>query len=129
MRPNPTRRPKVVVIDEDPVVSVRVARLLKADHEVRVFDGARCALEWLTKSDDWDVILSDLVTTSTTGIDVYRGIEEAKPRRVHDIVFMVGEAGAGLRREILSDIECPIVDKAGSATELRLAIARAVTSR
>ena len=86
-------RGRVLVVDDDPLVSAALRRTLVREHEVEVVVSARRALELLTSpAGDFDIILCDLMMPEMTGMELYAHVQTAAPERARRMVFITGGA-------------------------------------
>jgi two-component system NtrC family sensor kinase len=84
---------RVLVIDDDPEVSLALARIIGAPHGVELAETARDAKErLLTRREDYDVIFCDLMMPDITGMDLHDAIAAQRPEILGRLVFM--SAGA-----------------------------------
>ena len=79
---------RVLVVDDEPLIREMVCDAL-AKHEVTPVSNGREALERIF-SEDWDLILCDMVLPELSGLDVYRQIEARRPEILEKLVFMTG---------------------------------------
>src|SRR5207244_1871619 len=59
--------PKVLVIDDEPMIRSLVKRLLSGRFRVTTVDGVRSALATLNQASDYDAILCDLMMPGESG--------------------------------------------------------------
>jgi signal transduction histidine kinase/CheY-like chemotaxis protein len=82
-------RRRLLVVDDDVLVSRTLGRLLKG-HVVDVASSGREALQRLEKDRDYDLVLCDLMMPGLTGMDVYEEIEQRYPELAERVVFISG---------------------------------------
>lgn len=104
------RRPRVLVIDDEPRYTSSLRMLLEPDHEVHVCATAPAGLEVLSSGAPFDVILCDLMMPQMTGMELY---ERVTPSLRGRIVFLTGgatneEARAFLARPDVAHLEKPL---------------------
>jgi len=90
--PVPQRRPRVLVVDDSPLMARGLARALKPDHDVAMLTSAREALKCLTQSGRFDAVLCDLMMPEMTGVDFHRELERLKPDVAQRVLFFTGGA-------------------------------------
>lgn len=107
----PARRAKVLVIDDEPLVTTTLQRGLGAHHHVVVAAQARDALALIERGETFDMILCDLMMPDVSGIDVHRYLEREHPALLPRMVFMTGGAFTARAREFLRDVANEHIDK------------------
>jgi signal transduction histidine kinase/ActR/RegA family two-component response regulator len=113
-------RGRVLVVDDDPLVSSALRRTLMRDHEVEVVVSSRRALELISSSQgDFDVILCDLMMPEMTGMELYAHLETAVPERVRRFVFITGGAYTPAAKAFLDRVRNPRVEKPFDPEKLR----------
>ena len=113
-----TRRARVLVIDDEPLVGASLTRALKM-HDVEYCDEAESALD-LALSREFDVILCDLMMPGMTGQEFYAALPDDLAER---IVFMTGGAFSPKARAFIENVSTPVLAKPFSADELRTLVA------
>lgn len=96
-----TARRRLLVVDDDVLVSRTLGRLLKG-HDVDVASSGRDALERLETDRDYDLVLCDLMMPDLTGMDVFEEIERKYPKLAERVVFI---SGGGLTERSRAFIE------------------------
>jgi len=85
-----TRRPFILVIDDEPLVAaVIVETLVLVGYEVETAKNGREALEKIATC-SYDLILSDLRMPDLDGMDLYRELERHAPRLLQRLIFLSG---------------------------------------
>jgi DNA-binding response OmpR family regulator len=89
--PSPrTRRPFILVIDDEPLVAaVIVETLVLVGYEVETAKNGREALEKIAAC-SYDLILSDLRMPELDGVGLYRELEWRAPRLLPRLIFLSG---------------------------------------
>jgi len=85
------RRGRILVVDDDPLIHRTMKRLLR-EHELVSEEHAQDALARLARGERFDVILSDLMMPTMTGIEFYDQLRVRHPELVHRVVFVTGGA-------------------------------------
>lgn len=106
----PTRRRRVLVVDDDPLIRAVLRRQLRGHHDVVLADGGRAATE-LCQRESFDVILCDLMMPEVSGVRVYQAIREHTPGLERRIVFMTGGVFDPDVAEFLDCVENVCFDK------------------
>lgn len=90
--PSPSsRRLRLLVIDDEPLVGRAVARQLR-EHDVVVETRAQSALERLCEGERFDAILCDLMMPEFSGIQLYERLRRERPEMTDRMLFMSGGA-------------------------------------
>ncbi len=75
----PTRRSRVLVVDDEARIARGLARALRREHDVYTLTSAREALKCLTEDDSFDAVLCDVMMPEMTGVDLHRELEQWRP--------------------------------------------------
>jgi CheY-like chemotaxis protein len=86
-----TRRGRVLVIDDDPILRALMGKTLGEDHDVVCAVDGRHALELLVGT-SFDVILCDLMMPRMTGVEFYAELERVRPELAACTIFITGGA-------------------------------------
>ncbi len=123
-------RARILVVDDEPNVTVSLQRALRSEHEVAMANDAREALELLARDRGFDVILCDVMMPGMTGMDLYAELEKRAPELAGRVVFMTGGAFTPRAVSFLQEISNPKIGKPLKLEELRMLISqRAVESQ
>jgi len=102
MEPQPTRRKVLIIEDEHFISELYVRALTRAGYEVTVEIDGQKGLE-LAKTDQYDIILLDLMIPTITGIEVLRQLRgQGAPKLKAKIVITTN---LEQREELRADIE------------------------
>ena len=112
----------VLVVDDDPMVSRAVGRVLQGNRVSRAQNG-REALAILQDGRLPDVVLLDVVMPELTGPQVYEALQDQRPEALDRIAFLTGGAVNQEMAHFLDRVTCPVLHKPASA-ELLLATVR-----
>ncbi|MFP2959592.1 two-component regulator propeller domain-containing protein [Myxococcus sp. 1LA] len=113
-------RGRVLVVDDDALVSGAIRRTLSRENDVEVLVSARRALETLTGPEArFDVVLCDLMMPEMTGMDLYDALAQVDPRAAERIVFITGGAFTATARTFLERVGNPRVEKPFDPEALR----------
>ncbi len=99
--PEPSRKLKVLVIDDEPMVVASLRRVLGRAHEVTQESNARTALSRIESGEDFEVILCDLMMPEVTGMEFYERLHELKPELAPLVVFLSGGAFTSRAQDFL----------------------------
>lgn len=86
----PTRRARVLVVDDEEPILRAVRRGLGRHHDVVCTTRATEALALIAEGPGFDVIFSDLVMPNMTGMDFYDALLRRHPEAASKVVFLTG---------------------------------------
>jgi signal transduction histidine kinase/DNA-binding NarL/FixJ family response regulator len=122
-----TRRGKVLVIDDEPLIT-RVLQKSLVHHDVTVASAARDALDRIASGETFDVILCDLMMPDISGIDVHEYLVREHPAIASRVVFMTGGAFTAKAKQFLSTISNARIDKPFSLAQVIQLVDRQVAA-
>ncbi len=120
--PETTRRARVLVLDDEPLVCASIRRMLAREHDVVVATDAREALSWLLRGDAFDIVFCDLMMPDMTGMDFYAELARSNPEIARGVVFFTGGAFTPRAREFLEAVPNARLDKPPAPQNLRALI-------
>jgi ligand-binding sensor domain-containing protein/signal transduction histidine kinase/CheY-like chemotaxis protein len=113
-------RGRVLVVDDDALVSGAIRRTLSRENDVEVLVSARQALTRLTEPEPrYDVVLCDLMMPEMTGMDLFEALVRSAPRVAERVVFITGGAFTASARTFLEKVENARVEKPFDPEALR----------
>jgi CheY-like chemotaxis protein len=115
----PPRRPRVLVIDDEPQVAHTLERLLRRDYEVTVALCGQDAMAHIHAGTRFDAIVSDVMMPNMTGIELVDELQRVAPDQAQRLVFLSGGAFTAQARERLDQLGVPQLEKPVTANELR----------
>ncbi len=116
-------RGRVLVVDDDALVSGAIRRTLSRENDVEVLVSARQALAQLSAPElRYDVVLCDLMMPEMTGMDLFEALQKSAPRVAERVVFITGGAFTPAARTFLDRVENPRVEKPFDPEALRTLI-------
>jgi len=115
----PTRRGRVLMVDDEAMLGALVVKALKQDHDVAYFADARKALAHLQSEPRVDVILCDLMMPVMTGVEFYDELSRALPSLATRVVFLTGGAFTPGARAFLERVQNLRVEKPLDLSGLR----------
>jgi signal transduction histidine kinase len=124
-RPPETRRLRILVVDDEPLITTVVARALSG-HDVVARTSAGDALELLRAGERFDVILCDLMMPQMTGMELYDHVVALDAAQAQRMIFMTGDAFTEVARAFVSTTTNRCIDKPFEPRQLRALIAEAV---
>lgn len=127
----PSRRRRILAVDDEPLLLKAYRRMLADAHEVITALGGRDALLVLQKEPSFDVILCDLQMPEMSGMELYAKIKARYPEMADRFVFATGGAFSSEAKRFLDQgISCigkPFrIDELTAAIEAKLAERAAV---
>jgi CheY-like chemotaxis protein len=115
----PTRRARILAIDDDPHIGNAVRETLAREHDVVAVTSASEALRRLEGGEDFDLILCDVMMPMMTGIDLHEILRRARPELAARMVFLTGGAFTARARTFLSEVPNPRLEKPFDPKSLR----------
>jgi signal transduction histidine kinase len=112
-------RVRVLAIDDEPMITTAIRRILGADHDVDVATDGHHALELLRGDLGYDLILCDLMMPQMTGMDFYDQVQALRADHMERIVFMTGDAFTAAARTFLDQVPNQCIEKPFDAHHLR----------
>jgi PAS domain S-box-containing protein len=122
-------RARVLVVDDEPNVTLALQRALSTEHDVATANSARDALQLLSRGTRFDVILCDVMMPGMTGMDLYAELDRAAPEVAGRVVFMTGGAFTPRTVSFLKEVPNPKIGKPLNMEELRMLVTRSVEAR
>lgn len=122
--PANTRRGRVMVIDDDPMVVKVAVRSLGDAHEVIGHTDPNDALAQLQAGDQFDVILCDLMMPQMTGMELRERLCAVAPSQVQRMVFMSGGAFTRETQAFLDSLPNERIDKPFGVRSLQALVNR-----
>jgi len=85
--------PRILVVDDEPLVALMVQRTLQGAHEVSVEHSARACVDRFARGERWDVIVVDLNLPDGDAAWVRDELARIDPRLPGRMVVVTGGAG------------------------------------
>jgi two-component system cell cycle sensor histidine kinase/response regulator CckA len=108
--PVESRRGRILVVDDEEMVRRVMARILR-DHELCCVGSAREALDLIHQGRSFDLILSDVMMPSMTGVEFFECLLNSNPELARRVVFLSGGAVTSRTEDFLRSIPNPRLDK------------------
>ncbi len=120
----PTRRGRLLLIDDQPLVGAAFQRALSREHAVILVESTPVALARLRAGESFDVIFCDLTMPAMIGLEFYGQIERSLPH-LRDRVVMIagGERGPDIRA-FVETRRIPVIEKPLDLDQVRDLVAR-----
>ncbi|MDB4971820.1 MAG: Sensor protein [Myxococcaceae bacterium] len=116
------RRGRVMVVDDEPLITQVVRRTLTREHDVLMLDSAEDALRLIEGGQQFDVILCDLLMPRMSGMDFHRALARAYPEQAERMVFFTGGAFTPRAKEFLERVPNHRLEKPVDGQDLRALI-------
>ena len=100
----PAARGRILVIDDEPLVSASLARMLAEVGDVVAATSAKKALEYVVSGERFDVVLCDLMMPGMDGPALYDELCRVAPAQAKRMVFMTGGAFTVRARDFLARV-------------------------
>jgi PAS domain S-box-containing protein len=117
--PQPARRAKLLLIDDERAVAESLSHALQDEHDVDIALSARAARALLAAGHDYDMILCDLAMPVESGAELYGQALREWPELAERFVFMTGGAFTARTIKFLEDSARPHVEKPFELDALR----------
>ncbi len=114
-----SRRGKVLVVDDEPMIAAVIRRTLSKEHEVVALTAASEALDRIRGGESFDVILCDLMMPQMTAMDLHAELRSVDPAHAARMIFMTGGAFTPAARAFLDQVPNQRVEKPFDAQHLR----------
>jgi PAS domain S-box-containing protein len=122
---SPTRRRRILVVDDEPALGGMIQRMLREDCDVDVVSDGRQGLVRLCDPEvAYDTVLCDLMMPEMTGMELHALVAERKPGVEKRFVFMTGGAFTQRAAEFLATMRNPRLDKPFDLAALRAIVSK-----
>jgi PAS domain S-box-containing protein len=122
-----TRRGRVLVIDDEPMVGNVIGRLLR-EHDATVVQSTREARERIDAGEHYDVILCDVMMPDMTGTEFHARLSRDFPELAAHLIFMTGGTFKPAEQEYLDSVPNQRLDKPFPPQSLRTMVERLLDS-
>ncbi|HSM94136.1 MAG TPA: PAS domain S-box protein [Anaeromyxobacteraceae bacterium] len=126
--PAPTRRGRILVVDDEPFVLRALERILAAHHDVVLAPSAAEALARISGGAPIDGILCDVMMPGMDGTELYGEIERRAPALASRVVFVTGGALIDGFRAFLARTGVPVIEKPFAPDRVLALVARWVAA-
>jgi CheY-like chemotaxis protein len=117
-------RPRVMVVDDEPLVCELIKTLLEEGYHVEVFTSSREALGQLLAGEHFDLVLCDLMMPELTGMDVHAELKRVDPAQAERMVFMTGGTFTERAHRFIDGVGAPTLTKPFRREQLHETLAR-----
>jgi DNA-binding NtrC family response regulator len=108
---SPSRRLRLLFIDDERLVGTAFQRAFSREHDVVVLETAAAALSRLTAGESFDVIFCDVNMPTMTGVAFYEAVERSLPQLASRIVLITGGGERVRAKEFAEMRNAPLLDK------------------
>ncbi|MCB9536743.1 MAG: response regulator [Myxococcales bacterium] len=117
----PSRRRRVLVVDDEPALGRALRRSLRDHHDVEIAGGADEAERRLL-AEDFDVVVCDLLMPGRDGIELFEALVARDPRWRSRFLFMTGGTVTARTESFRLDMPRAFIDKPFSPAALLTAL-------
>ncbi len=118
----PSRRGRILVVDDEPLLCRLMERALADEHEVETFTRARDALARIAAGERFDLVLCDLMMPEMTGMEFHQALLESAPDQAERTIFLTGGAFSPGAGEFLARVPNQRLEKPFDLRSLRALI-------
>jgi len=122
--PVATARPRLLVVDDEPLIGRIVTRALEPAYEVTFVESSTAGLARIAGGERFDLILCDLIMPQGGGSEMQAGLEQRAPELLPRLVFMTGGAFTPQARLVVERAKAPVLGKPFSVDDIRQLVAR-----
>jgi PAS domain S-box-containing protein len=126
----PARHGRILVVDDESALLRAIQRILEDEgHFVEGTESAMDALAMIERGDRFDLIFSDLMMPTMTGVDFYETLLARNPSLARSVIFISGGAITAKVDAFLKSIPNLRLEKPFKATQLRDIVQQALAER
>jgi CheY-like chemotaxis protein len=114
-----SRRGRVLIVDDEPMVARALGRVLEHEHEVTLAATAGDACQRVIAGERYDVILCDLMMPQMTGMELHAHLLRHVPDQAAQMVFLTGGAFTPGARLFLDAIPNQRIEKPFDTQHIR----------
>ena len=123
---SPRHLGRVLVVDDDRLVSEAVELMLSEEHKVQLANGAEQALQLLRAGEPFDAVVCDLMMPGMSGIELFHEIETEFPGLAPRVLFATGGAFSRPAQSFVERMGARVINKPFSSEELRAKVHKVV---
>lgn len=117
-------RPRLLLIDDDPLVLRTLERGLSAHYQLTALPDARYALDRIAAGETADLVLCDLMMPGMTGLEFQTALTKLNPGLAERLLFLTGSAD----HAHASPSQTPIIEKPVELSQLRRLLAERLSA-
>jgi CheY-like chemotaxis protein len=121
-----SRRLKILIVDDEPMVTNLVTRTLGANHDVQAVTFPTLAIDKINHGERFDIMLCDLMMPHVTGMDLYEAVKKIDAEQAERMVFMTGGAFTPRAQEFIAHTHNMKIAKPFRVQDLEALVARAI---
>jgi CheY-like chemotaxis protein len=110
---------RVLVVDDDPLCTRILERVLRAEFEVHVSNDGADALQRILENEPYEAILCDLSMPGMDGMELHQALQRVAPEAARRVIFVTGGAFTEETQQFLASIENPQTSKPYDLREIR----------
>ena len=114
--------PRILVVDDEPMITSILSRLIGKDHVVFVSHNSIEVKDRLQAGERFDAILCDLMMPEMSGVDLHAEVTQFAPAQAAKMIFMTGGAFTDATRAFLDRVPNPRIEKPFDVGQVREAI-------
>ena len=122
------QRPRLLLIDDEPLVLAALRRTLGLEFALTTCGGGKDALALLRRGEHFDIVLCDLMMPDMTGMDFFDILGVSFPDLTTRVVFLTGGAVTARARAFVSTVDNTVLHKPCEAALLRAVLRRVSAS-
>ena len=123
-----SRRARVLVIDDEPLVARALQRTLRLEHEVVAVGHGAEGLQVLESGQVFDIIFCDLMMPVLSGMEFFAELKQRDPQAASRVVFLMGGAFTPAARDFLASVPNRRLEKPWDPQTLRSLIHELLTA-
>ena len=116
---SPQQAAQILIVDDDILIRESLSQVLGGQHQLTLCASAKEAMEILALSQNFDLILSDLMMPNMTGADLFNWIEANHPSLSYKVVFITGGVFSTELQAFVDDTSQLILEKPFAPDEIR----------
>ena len=126
--PTPDARARILVVDDDPMITQLVTDMLSLDgYQVETVSNGVAALEKV-QGRPYDLILTDLHMPELDGAALYRELTRRQAHPPGRIIFLTGTAGESEAHRLVQETGLPVLRKPFNVVDLLELVQKALGS-
>jgi len=118
----PAQRLRVMVVDDEPLVTEMLERVLRRDHDVVAVSCGRAALDQVSAGIWFDAIVSDVMMPNMTGLELLEALVKLAPAQAKRLIFLSGGVFTQETRRRLAELGTLQLEKPINTKDLRRSV-------
>lgn len=114
----PTVRRRLLVVDDEPAIVATVERLFQQNHDVVAITDAREACRRIAAGERFDLVITDLIMPSMTGMELHAAIAAIDPEQANRTLLLTGGAFTPAAIAFLDRVNLPRMAKPFNSLDL-----------